>query len=44
MKEEQWIQKIKERLDNYSEPLPSGGWKRLESDILVSKNLVRRKK
>lgn len=44
MKEEQWIQKIKERLDNYSEPLPSGGWKRLESDILASKNLMRRKK
>ena len=44
MKEEQWIQKIKERLDDYSEPLPLGRWERLESDILASKNLMKRKK
>ncbi len=30
MKEEQWIHKIKERLEDYSEPLPASGWERLE--------------
>lgn len=30
MKEELWLKKMKERLDDYSEPLPSDGWERLE--------------
>ncbi|WP_300697762.1 outer membrane beta-barrel protein [uncultured Bacteroides sp.] len=28
--EELWLKKIKERLDDYSEPLPDAGWERLE--------------
>lgn len=31
MKDELWLEKIKERLDGYSEPLPADGWKRLEN-------------
>ena len=30
MKEELWLKKMKERLDDYSEPLPSDGWERLD--------------
>ena len=30
MKDELWLKKIKERLDDYSEPLPDDGWERLE--------------
>lgn len=30
MKEELWLKKIKERLDNYAENLPDNGWERLE--------------
>ena len=28
--DELWLKKIKERLDDYSEPLPDAGWERLE--------------
>ena len=28
--DELWLKKIKERLDDYSEPLPDTGWERLE--------------
>ncbi|MDR0894485.1 MAG: PorT family protein [Prevotellaceae bacterium] len=37
MKKEQndlWLDKIKQRLDNYTEPLPEGGWERLEQALL----------
>ena len=27
--DELWLKKIKERLDDYSEPLPDTGWERL---------------
>ena len=33
MKEELWLKKIKERLDDYSEELPSDGWQRLEEAL-----------
>lgn len=33
MKDELWIKKIKERLDNYSEPIPTSGWKVLEEEL-----------
>lgn len=33
MKEELWLKKIKERLDDYSEELPSDGWQRLEQAL-----------
>lgn len=33
MKDELWMKKIKERLDDYSEPLPDFGWERLEKDL-----------
>ena len=33
MKEEQWLKKIKERLDDYSEEIPSDGWQRLEKAL-----------
>ena len=37
MEDELWMRKIKERLDDYSEPLPVSGWERLEKDLSVSK-------
>ena len=33
MKEELWLKKIKERLDDYSEDLPADGWQRLEQAL-----------
>ena len=36
MKEELWLKKMKERLDDYSEPLPSDGWERLEKALQPS--------
>lgn len=33
MKDELWLKKIKDRLDNYSEPLPASGWERLEKEL-----------
>lgn len=37
MEDELWMKKIKERLEDYSEPLPTAGWERLEKDLLASK-------
>lgn len=34
------MRKIKERLEDYSEPLPASGWERLEKDLSVSKSPV----
>ena len=31
MEDELWMRKIKERLEDYSEPLPVSGWERLEA-------------
>lgn len=33
MNEELWLKQIKERLDDYTEPLPASGWERLEKDL-----------
>ena len=33
MNDELWLKKIKERLDDCSEPLPSGGWERLQREL-----------
>lgn len=33
MEDDLWIKKIKDRLDDYSEPLPASGWERLEKDL-----------
>lgn len=33
MKDELWMHKLKERLEDYSEPLPASGWERLEKDL-----------
>lgn len=33
MSDELWLKKIKERLDDCSEPLPSGGWERLQREL-----------
>lgn len=37
MEDELWMKKIKERLENYSEPIPASGWKRLEEELPVSR-------
>ena len=37
MEDELWMRKIKERLEDYSEPLPVSGWERLEKDMPASK-------
>ena len=31
---EQWMNKLKEKLENYSEPLPASGWERLEKELM----------
>lgn len=33
MEDELWLKKLKERLDDYSEPVPASGWKRLEKEL-----------
>lgn len=38
--DELWLKKIKERLDDYSEPLPDLGWERLEKDLLASTSMT----
>lgn len=40
MEDELWMRKIKERLDDYSEPLPVSGWERLEKELPASKPSV----
>lgn len=37
MEDELWMRKIKERLEDYSEPLPASGWKRLEDALSASR-------
>ncbi len=36
MEDELWMKKIKERLEDYSEPIPASGWERLEKELSVS--------
>lgn len=33
MEDELWLKKIKDNLKDYSEPLPAGGWERLEKEL-----------
>lgn len=33
MKEERWLQKLKEQLNDYTEPTPTAVWKRLEKEL-----------
>lgn len=33
MKDELWLKKIKDRLEDYSEPMPASGWERLEKEL-----------
>lgn len=33
MKDEAWLKKIREQMENYSEPLPPLGWERLEREL-----------
>lgn len=37
MEDELWMRKIKERLEDYSEPVPASGWKRLEEALSASR-------
>ena len=39
MKEEPWLEKIQERLKDYSEPVPPSGWQRLEKDLPLPKQV-----
>lgn len=36
MKDEEWLKRIKERQEDYSEPAPQTVWERLEKDLAVS--------
>lgn len=36
MEDELWLKKIKDKLEDYSEPLPADGWERLEKELSVS--------
>lgn len=40
MEDELWLRKIKERLEDYSEPLPAAGWERLEKELSAPKRSV----
>lgn len=40
MEDELWMKKIKERMEDYSEPLPISGWERLEKDLSATKTLT----
>lgn len=44
MKDELWMRKIKERLEDYSEPVPASGWERLEKDLSAPKALPAEKR
>lgn len=44
MEDELWMRKIKERLEDYSEPLPASGWERLEKDLSAPKPLLTEKR
>ena len=35
MEDELWLKKIKDKLEDYSEPLPVAGWERLEKELSV---------
>ena len=39
MKEEPWLQKIQERLKDYSEPVPPSGWQSLEKDLPLQRQV-----
>ena len=34
--EDLWLAKVRSRLEGYSEPLPAGGWERLEKELCAS--------
>lgn len=36
MEDELWLKKIKDKLEDYSEPLPVAGWERLEKELSLS--------
>ncbi|WP_300878238.1 hypothetical protein [uncultured Bacteroides sp.] len=38
MEDELWMRKIKERLDDYAEPLSVSGWERIERDLAASEH------
>lgn len=40
MKDELWLKKIKDRLGDCQEPLPAGGWERLERELGQAGQLV----
>ena len=38
MEDELWLKKIKDKLEDYSEPLPVAGWARLEKMCIRDRN------
>lgn len=40
MNDDLWLKKIKEQLDDYQEPLPSGGWERLQRELGQPEQIV----
>ena len=36
MKDDQWIEQLKKRMDMYAEPLPDKGWERLEKELMAT--------
>lgn len=44
MEDELWMRKIKDRLEDYSEPVPASGWERLEKDLSGLKSLPTEKR
>lgn len=35
----QWMEEVKRKLENYSEPLPASGWERLEKDLATRRSV-----
>lgn len=40
MKEEKWILEFKKKVDEHQEPLPLGGWERIENTLSASKSAI----
>lgn len=40
MKDEAWLKKIQEQLENYSEPLPPSGWEQIERELAPRKPII----
>ena len=38
---ELWMNKLKEKLEDYSEPIPASGWEQLEKELMPDRKSTR---